>query len=265
MKTDETVTFDYLNPDFSILKGRRLVFIAMQPEYTFYFRHRVIHWLNQINESFDPETNFDAVKIDRYMVADNGTTTIVYGIKNLAGNIKFHYDKEHVFKSVSFYTAVGVYNNILKFPETSSFFTVEADINTHNELLDYVVERSLDMSDTSYDDFMVKYSFTADGQKTKDLLVLYDYNSINDDMVFMAFNTDVNSVKNFDDFFNKNISIILQSLETFIDMYPQFSIEIVNNNETLDLFYSEMKRMYQDGEFNKGLDENLTIIKMITI
>ena len=262
MKTDETVTFDYLNPDFSILKGRRLVFVAMQPEYIFYFRHRVIHWLNQINESFDPETNFDAVKIDRYMVADNGTTTVVYGVKNLAGNIEFHYDRERVLKNISFYTAVGVYNNLLKFPETSQFFTVEADINTHNEMLDYDVERSLDMSDTSYDDFMVRYSFTADGHKTKDLLVLYDYTSNNESMIF---ETDVESMGQFDEFFNKNISVILQSLETFIDMYPQFSIGLVNNNETLDLFYDEMKKMYKEGSFDKGLDENLTIIKMLTI
>lgn len=48
-------------------------------------------------------------------------------------------------------------------------------------------------------------------------------------------------------------------------MYPQFSVNVVNNNETLDLFYMEMKKLYEDGAFNDGLDENLTIIKMMTI
>jgi hypothetical protein len=262
MKTDETVTFDYLKPDFSILKGRRIVMVNLQPEYQFYFKHRIVHWLNQMNQSFDPETNFDAVKIERYMVGDKGTALIVYGFKNLAGTLHFNYDKLGTFKNISFSTEVGIYNNQLKFPSTSQFFTVTADMNTHNEMLDYVVERSLDMSDTSYDDFMVKYSFTADGQKTKDLLILYDYKSKDENMVI---NAEVESVENFDDFFNKNINVILQSLETFIDMYPQFSMGLVNNNETLDLFYSEMKKMYKDGVFNKGFDENLTIIKMMTI
>ena len=72
-------------------------------------------------------------------------------------------------------------------------------------------------------------------------------------------------MEKFDEFFNKNINVILQSLETFIDMYPQFSVNVVNNNETLDLFYMEMKKLYEDGAFNDGLDENLTIIKMMTI
>ena len=58
---------------------------------------------------------------------------------------------------------------------------------------------------------------------------------------------------------------IVQALETFIDMYPQFSVNVVNNNETLDLFYMEMKKLYEDGAFNDGLDENLTIIQMMTI
>jgi hypothetical protein len=262
MKTDETVTFDYLNPDFSILKGRRLVMVAMQPEYTFYFRHRVIHWLNQINESFDPETNFDIIKIERYMVTDSGAAKVVFGFKNRAGSIDFCYDRDKAFKNIDFHTEVGIYNNKTKFPETSHFFTVDADINIHNEMLDYSVERSIDMSDTSYDDFMVRYSFTAEGRKMKDLLVLYDYKSNNEDMVF---EDNVQGMEQFDEFFNKNINVILQSIETFIDMYPQFSIDLVNNNEKLDLFYMEMKKMYEDGTFNEGLDENLTIIKMMTI
>jgi hypothetical protein len=262
MKTDETVTFDYLNPDFSILKDRRIVMVKLQPEYQFYFKHRIVHWFNQINQSFDSETNFDAVRIERYMVGDNGTAIVVYGFQNLAGNLRFNYDKLGNFKNISFSTEVGIYNNRVKFPATSQFFTVDADINAHNDMLDYDVERSIDMTDTSYDDFMVRYSFTADGQKTKDLLVLYDYKSNNEDMVFKA---DVESIDNFDEFFNKNINVILQSLETFIDLYPQFSIRNVDSNETLELFYTEMKKLYKTGVFDSGLDENLTIIKMMAI
>ena len=262
MKTDETVVFDYLNPDFSILKGRRFVMVAMQPEYTFYFRHRVIHWLNQINESFDPETNFDIIKIERYMVTDSGKAVVVFGFKDNAGSLDFYYDKDSVFKNIQLHTKAGMYENKKKFPATSNFFTVEADINTQGELLDYDVERAIDMSDTSYDDFMIRYSFTAEGRKMKDLLVLYDYKSNNEDMVF---EDNVQGMEKFDEFFNKNINVILQSLETFIDMYPQFSVNVVNNNETLDLFYMEMKKLYEDGAFNDGLDENLTIIQMMTI
>lgn len=63
MKTDETVVFDYLKPDFSILKGRRLIMVEIQPEYAFYLRHRVIHWLNQINDSFDPKLTLMSLKL----------------------------------------------------------------------------------------------------------------------------------------------------------------------------------------------------------
>lgn len=259
---DETVTFDYLKPDFSILKGRRLALFAMQPEYIFYLKHRVIHWINQLNESFDTEINFDSIKIDRYLVADNRRTTVVFGFKNISGHLEFYYDSDEVLKNISLYTELGIYSNNIKFPNTCQFFTVEANINTHNEILDYEVERSMDMTETSYDDFMVRYSFTPDGNKTKDLLVLYNYKSNNEDMVLEA---DFELMGQFDEFFNKNISVILQSLETFIAMYPQFSISVINNDETLALFYAEMKKMYKDGAFNEGLDENLTIIKMLTI
>lgn len=262
MKTDEDVKFDYLNPDFSILKGRKLCMVAMQPEYVFYFRHRIIHWLNQINQSFDPETNYDSIKIDRYMVTDNGRAISVYGFKKLAGNLNFHYDRNGQFKSISFDTCVGIYNNQKKLPTTSRSFTVEADINTQYELLDYDTERSIDLSETSYDDFMVRYSFTADGQKTKDLLMLYNYTVNNEDMVIEDQTDDLNG---FDEFFNKNIDSILQSVETFIDIYPQFSVTLINNNETFKTFYTEMKKMYQEGVFDNGLDENLVIIKMVTI
>ena len=262
MKTDETVTFDYLKPDFSILKGRRIVMVNLQPEYQFYFKHRIVHWLNQMNQSFDPETSFDAVKIERYMVGDKGTALIVYGFKNLAGTLHFNYDKVGNFKNISFSTEVGIYNNQLKFPSTSQFFTVTADMNTHNEMLDYVVERSLDMSDTSYDDFMVKYSFTADGQKTKDLLILYDYKSKDENMII---NDEVESVEKFDDFFNININDILKSPEAFVAIYPYFSVTQVNSNETLEVFYKELKEAYNNGVFDAGLPENLHVVKMAGI
>lgn len=262
MKTDETVTFDYLKADFSILNGRKLCMVAMQPEYTFYFRHRIVHWLNQINESFDPETNYDSIKIDRYMVTDSGRAIAVYGFKNIAGNLNFHYDRNRTFKSISFDTCVGIYNNEKKFPTTSRSFTIEADINLQYELLDYDVERSIDLSETSYDDFIVRYSFTADGKKTEDLLMLYDYTVNNEDMV-IADKTD--DFEGFDEFFNKNIDSILQSVETFLEIYPQFSIRAIDTDETLKIFYAEMKKMYQEGVFDNGLDKNLAIIKMVTI
>lgn len=262
MKTDETVEFDYMKPDFSILNGRKLCMVAMQPEYVFYFRHRIVHWLNQINESFDPETNYDSIKIDRYMVTDSGRAVSVYGFKKLAGNLNFHYDRTGQFKSISFDTCIGIYNNQKKFPTSSRLFTVEADINTQYELLDYDTERLLDLSEKSYDDFMVRYSYTADGQKTKDLLMLYNYTVNNEDMVIEDQTDDLNG---FDEFFNKNIDSILQSVDTFIDIYPQFSVTIINNNETFKTFYTEMKKMYKEGVFDNGLNENLEIIKMVTI
>lgn len=98
MKTDETVVFDYLKPDFSILKGRRLIMVEIQPEYAFYLRHRVIHWLNQINDSFDPKTNFDVIKINRYMVTGSGKAIVVLAFKTIQVILSFTMTKREILK-----------------------------------------------------------------------------------------------------------------------------------------------------------------------
>lgn len=109
---------------------------------------------------------------------------------------------------------------------------------------------------------MIKYAFNAEGHKMKDSILLYDYTSTNE---YLIFEDDIEVMEKFDEFFNKNINVILKSIETFIDIYPKFSINIINNNEKLNIFYMEMKKMYEDGVFNEGLNENLTVIKMMSI
>lgn len=266
MKTDETVVFDYLKPDFSILKDRRVVMVNIQPEYQFYFKHRIIHWLNQLNEHCEPDVNFENITFNRYMVGHTGTVTAVYGIGNRAGNIYFNYDHNTDYKefvNVSFSVHEGLYKNNKKFPNTSHLFNASFTADKNYEMVQYEIERSIDMTDRSIDDFLFYYKYKNDGTKLSTRLIMYDF--VNSEELIIKDDECMNSDNGFDDFFNNIIVTILKSFPTFLELYPQLDVSQINDNTSFEKFSENMKKLYADGIFDVGLEDNLSLIRMMTI
>jgi hypothetical protein len=264
MTINESVTFDYLKPDFSILKDKRRTDADMLPEHIFYFKHRIIHWLNQVNEKNDPTINFENIKIDQYVIGKNKQVNAKYKLKDSDGHIIFlyDYDDNNNFIEVDLELEIkqGVFDH-LNFPNSSHFFDLQFALDEENELDGYFINRPIDVYKNDALGYLIRYVFYKDAQK-KDHLALFD--CVNQESLILDIDNGF-ELSEFDDFFNVHINDILKSSEAFVTMYPYFSVKQVNSNETLEVFYKELKEAYNKGIFDTGLSENLHVVKMAGI
>lgn len=264
MTINESVTFDYLKPDFSILKDKRRTDADMLPEHIFYFKHRIIHWLNEVNEKNDPTINFENIKIDQYVIGKNKQVNAKYKLKDIDGHIIFlyDYDDNNNFIEVDLELKIksGVFDH-LKFPNSSHFFDLQFVLDEKNEIDCYFINRRIDVYKNDTLGYLIRYVFYKDTQK-KDHLALFD--CVNQESLILDIDNGF-ELSEFDDFFNVHINVILKSPEAFVTIYPYFSVKQVNSNETLEVFYKELKEAYNKGIFDNGLSENLHVVKMAGI
>lgn len=264
MTSNESVTFNYLKPDFSILKDKRRTNAVMLPEHSFYFKHRIIHWFNEVNEKIDPTINFENIKIDQYVIGKNKQVNAKYKIKNIDGHIIFlyDYDDDNNFIEVDLEVEIkqGVFNH-LNFKNSSHFFDLQFALDDKNELDSYFINRSIDLYKNDELGYLIRYVFYKDSEN-KDHLGLFD--CVNQESLILDIDNGF-ELSEFDDFFNININDILKSPEAFVAIYPYFSVIQVNSNETLEVFYKELKEAYNNGVFDTGLPENLHVVKMAGI
>lgn len=259
MKTDETVKFDYLNPDFSILKGRRLCMVSMQPEYIFYFKHRLIHWLNEINEHYDDSIKFEDIRIERYMVGDKNSASATFGIKDSAGTLHFEYDKN---KQIEGYRLIGqrdIFDNKNKFRETYNMFDFNITIDTKFNKVNHSISRILDIDNDDIDVVIIKYKFDELGDIEKKINI--NFNRSFDPLNIISHG----EIDKFDQFFNKISWNVFLYNQTFLEIYPQFSIRDIKTSENCEIFYMELKDLYSKGVFDNGLNENMTVLEMVGI
>lgn len=174
MKTDESLVFDYLNPDFSILGIKKMAFVEIKPEQAFYLKHRVIHWLNKINNSIDPENNFETMRLERYLIGSSKTVVVAYGTRNTAGNLRFNYDGNNNFINFSFEENKKLYKNDEKFPKSSSLFEIDFKTDNKDEIVKYRISRSFDDYDGNgyngnyIDDLKISYIFNVNGKREQE-------------------------------------------------------------------------------------------------
>lgn len=259
MTIDYNLTFDYLNPDFSIVKSKGITYAKILPEHVFYFKHRIIHWLNQVNDKFDPSLNFESIQLEKYAINKNRHMMATYTFKNRYGRLTFVYKNES-FLRIEFETEAGCYDNN-NFPNSSHFFALTIPINEENEIDGYyLINRTIDIYKDEQYGFILRYDFYTN--KDKDRLSLFD--CLNQESVIIDIDNGF-KFSSFDDFFNTNINEILKSPEAFIMIYPYFSITHVNSPETLEIFYKELKESYNKGIFDNGLADNLQVVKMAGI
>ena len=236
----------------------------MLPEHSFYFRHRIIHWLNEVNEKIDLTINFENIKIDQYVIGKNKQVNAKYKIKNIDGHIIFlyDYDDDNNFIEVDLEVEIkqGVFDH-LNFKNSSHFFDLQFALDDKNELDGYFINRSIDLYKNDELGYLIRYVFYKDSQN-KDHLALFD--CVNQESLILDIDNGF-EFSEFDDFFNININDILKSPEAFVTIYPYFSVTQVNSNETLEVFYKELKEAYNNGVFNTGLPENLHVVKMAGI
>lgn len=264
MTINASVTFDYLKPDFSILKDKRRTDAVMLPEHSFYFKHRIIHWFNKVNEKIDPTINFENIKIDQYVIGKNKQANAKYKLKDIDGHIIFlyDYDDNNNFLEVDleFEIKAGIFDH-LNFPNSSHFFDLQFALDEKNEIDCYFINRSIDVYKNDALGYLIRYVFYNDSQK-KDHLALFD--CVNQESLILNIDNGF-EFSEFDDFFNVHINDILKSPEAFVTIYPYFSVTQINSNETLEIFYKELKEAYNNGVFDTGLPENLHVVKMAGI
>lgn len=268
MKTDESLVFDYLNPDFSILGVKKMAFVDIKPEQSFYLKHRVIHWINQVNNSIDPENNFETMRLKRYLIGNSKTVVVSYGTRNTAGNLRFNYDGNNNFINFSFEENKKLYKNDEKFPKSSSLFEIDFKTDNKDEIVKYRISRSFDDYDGNgyngnyIDDLKISYIFNVNGKREQDIIRVYgdeDSNNIIIDYVEDKQNT------NFEDFFHEYFDIISRNVVVFLEMYPQFSLNTLKGASNFEHFYLKFKELYELNTFDDRFKDNIKVIEMLSV
>lgn len=59
----ELVKLDILNPDFLTIKGVQPLYFLVPPELKFFLTHRVIDWLNKVNQVTNRTFNYNRVAV----------------------------------------------------------------------------------------------------------------------------------------------------------------------------------------------------------
>jgi hypothetical protein len=259
MKVDESVIFDFLNPDFSCLNDQKVKLVLMKSEHQFYFKHRIIHLFNQFNEKFNPEINFENISLTSCLIGHNFRATSTYGIGKSAGNIQFNYDSYGNFEYITFTAEYGLYDNSLKFPDLAHLIRVDINLDSKNEIKDYLLERNF-YTDND-DEFTFYYYMDSKHNSIRGDIDL----STNDYSIRTSYETPDDEFCLFNNFLSKNLATIHSAFPIFLEFYPYFEYTQLDTNDKLSHFYFKMKELYDNGIFDDGFDENLNVMKMSLI
>lgn len=234
---------------------------SLADESILFIKHKLIGWLNHITNQSTTFYNTDNVVLDTKNFTNSiYAPSINFKLteKNGRGTIYFHYNNNGELVDILLLISSNTYENTIDYPTSANLFGVEINIDKEFKIKDYLLKREIREIITIH----VRYYFSKDNKKIKEEITFTQENvpAEYDD------NEQLSSVE-FDDFFNGNIKIITNSQDVFFELYPNFSINKIENNNDISLFYKELRQFYQDGLFNKsnGFEENLEVLKMAAI
>lgn len=259
MQVDKSIVFDYLNPNFSVLKEQKVKLVLMKPEHQFYFKHRIVHLFNQFNEKFNPDINFENINLSTCLIGHTFSATATYGIGDSAGNINFHYGPYGNFKSITFNAEYGLYDNSQKFPDVAHLMRIDINLDSSNEIEDYLLERNF-YSDND-DEFTIYYYMDS---KHNSIRGDIDLNT-NNYSIRASYETPEEVSCSFNNFFSKHLATIYEAFPVFLELYPYFEYSKLDTDSKLEDFYFKMKDLYVKGVFDNGFEENIHVMKMSSI
>lgn len=254
---EELIKLDFLNPDFSTIKGMEPLHFLVPPELNFFLSHKVIDWLNKVNQSTNGAFNYNTVSLAETALRGDNYFSINIKTPAGAGTIYIEYDRYSQFKEASVVFRERVYINQARYPQCYYFFSLTIKINKNMELESYRLTRNVETPETHFLD--IHYDFNEDGVKTRDSLVI-----VCDNTTYIARKKNVDNTYEFDNFFNAIVDKIAVSPNSFLEAIPQFKVRKINSDETLTVFYDELRKLYEKGLLN-DLDDIFKVVKMAAI
>lgn len=264
MKTNLNLKFNFLNPNFTVFEDK-ISFVEIPPVDLFYFKHRLIFWLNSINDSTNNDFNFDNIVMNRYMIAKRSVTSnafrvsITFSINNVAGNLLLIFENNE-FKNFKI-SSCKLFTKKLNFPKIYSLFELDVEMDNLDKIEKYNITNRITPSIYSHiDDIVVRYEFNKEHIKIMETVIIYD-KRYDEELIFEQI-INSNEMNLFDEFFNVNISIILNTFNVFKELYPYFDFNNIDSNDSLASFYLQLKDMYINDVFEKNFEENINVLKM---
>lgn len=252
----ELIKLDILNPDFFTVKGVEPLYFSVPPELSFFLTHKVIDWLNKVNQTTNRAFNYNTVSVANTSLRGDNYFSLNIKTPAGAGTIYIEYDKYSQFKEASVVFRERVYGNKARYPDCYYLFSLTFKINKDMQLDSYRITRDVE-SKTHF--LQVHYDFNKDGVKTKDSLVMTCGNN-----TYMARKTNVDNTYEFDNYFNSIIEKIAVSPNAFLDAMSQFTVRKITNDTTFTTFYQELRDLYNNGLLN-DLDDIFEVVKMAAI
>jgi len=263
LEMKENFTFDFFNPDF-ISGGKKALSFLVPNEFKFFLSHKIISWLNVVNESIDCEFIFERVMPDDFTLQGQSHFSLNINTHNGDGTIYLYYDKNNQFTHACLLFLQNVYKNENKFPKNNNLFEIEININNNMEVDNYILTRKVSSSNIL--GLQISYKFDCLGKKLKDFLLLdtYEKNQKYDPYLLSFTKENLNELDFFDDFFNEIIETILLSPNDFLELTTQFTINKINSKEEFEIFYDELRDYYKTKNLSY-LENALEVVEMITI
>jgi len=256
---EELIKLDILNPVFytdNVMEAVALNF-SVPPELDFFLSHKVIDWLNKVNQSTNGAFNYNTVSLAE--TALRGDNYFSINIKTPAGTgtIYIEYDRYSQFKEASVVFREKIYGNKDRYLQCYYLFSLTIKINQYMQLENYSLTRNVGTLEKHCLD--INYYFNEYNEKTKDSLVITC-----DDNTYIARKKNVDNTYEFDNFFNNIVDKLAVSPNAFLEAMPQFKVRKINSDETLMVFYDELRNLYENGLLN-DLDDIFEVVKMAAI
>lgn len=190
---------------------------SVPPELDFFLSHKVIDWLNKVNQSTNGAFNYKTVSLAETALRGDNYFSINIKTPVGAGTIYIEYDRYSQFKEASVVFRERVYGNKDRYPQCYSLFSLTIKINKDMQLESYRLTRDVDTPETHF--LHIHYDFNEDSVKTRDSLVLTC-----DDDTYIARKTNVDNTYEFDNFFNSIVDNVALLPNAFLDAMPQFKV-----------------------------------------
>lgn len=244
--------FDFLNPDFKTDTDGKAMTFSVPSELQFFLVHKTIDFLNKANDFTDSFFNFENISVADTTLRGREHFSVNINTPVGSGTIYLEYDRYSRFKEGSIVFHKGIYRNKDRYPNFYHLFYLTIKINKDMQLDSYLLRRDIRYY------LEIHYEFNKDNIKSKDAVIIVT------DKKYIAKKINVDNTYEFDNFFNSIIDTVVLAPNTFIELTSQFSIKKINNNESLAIFYDELRDLYEKGLL-VNLENNLEVVRMAAI
>jgi hypothetical protein len=272
--------FNFLAYDKSILddpknKGvqKRLIKTPVSDVYKFFFIHKIINILNEINGTVDPALCFDTIRIVNFLIFKNKVSFVfsVYDDKTV-GTFSIKYDwkefesRNQVLSPSNYEICINSVNKSNKniFPLCKERdFSINIYMNSNFKMHYYETRISTDLNTSDNDERGILIKHYHSNKETVRTIKLYSFDGDIENCKDIIDTTD--RALPFECHLNSLLIKAYKFPEIFFMIYPEFSIHDVRTITNIQTFIDDLFILWKKNKIDNTFLERVLLLDMVII